>query len=138
MSTWQSQNILLPPNKSENIDDVDDAIPFIDALLNDEKKSFPVPATMPPPPCATNDVPGACAIGGGEYCCCTEPSPFMRPFFAAASFAVFVKSPIVDLPTYVKSSNVFLLTPAACFEACRACFDASSAAFFACNVNCTN
>lgn len=127
-------NVLLPPNKSENIDDVDEAMPLMDALLNEEKKSFPVPATMPPPPCATKDVPGACT-GGGEYCCCGEPSPFIRPFFVAASFAVLVKSPIVDLPTYVKSSNVFLLTPAACFEACNACFDASSAAFFACNVN---
>lgn len=62
--------------------------------------------------------------------------PFiMIPFLAAASLAVFVRSPRVDLPTYVRSSNVFLLAPAACLDASRACLEASSAAFFACNVN---
>uniref|UniRef100_A0A182IRT3 Uncharacterized protein n=1 Tax=Anopheles atroparvus TaxID=41427 RepID=A0A182IRT3_ANOAO len=46
------------------------------------------------------------------------------------------RSPMVDLPTYVKSSIVFLLTPAACLDASSACFDASSAAFFAWSVSC--
>lgn len=106
------------------MDDVDVASPLI-SLLKEEKKSLPVP------PWATSELLGGCrgiGCGGGEYCCW---SPFISPFFVAASFAVFVKSPIVDLPTYVKSSIVFLLTPAACLDACSACFDASSAAFFA-------
>ena len=67
---------------------------------------------------------------------------FNKPFFAAASFALFVKSSNVVFPTYVKSSNVFLLTPAAFLLASKALFDAvctlldaSSAAFFACTVN---
>lgn len=55
----------------------------------------------------------------------------------AASLAVLVRSPIVDFPTYVKSSNVILLASAACFDACIACFEASSAAFFACSVSCS-
>lgn len=61
-----------------------------------------------------------------------------NPFFAAASFALFVRSPKVDLLTYVKSSNVFLLTAVAVLLASRAdleasctLFEASSAAFFA-------
>lgn len=63
--------------------------------------------------------------------------PFiMMPFLAAASLAVLVRSPIVDLPTYVRSSNVFFPAPAACLDASSACLDASSAAFFACRVSC--
>lgn len=66
-----------------------------------------------------------------------------NPFFAATSFALLVKSPNVDLPTYVRSSKVFLLTAVAVLLASKADFEAScillaasSAAFFACNVNC--
>lgn len=51
------------PNIPENIDVVDVAIPFI-SLLNDEKKSRPVPAINPPPPWLTSELPG-----GGECCC---------------------------------------------------------------------
>lgn len=68
---------------------------------------------------------------------------FNKPFFAAASFALFVKSPKVLLPTYVKSSKVFLLTPAAVLLASNAVLDASctdfvasSTAFFVCCVSC--
>jgi len=56
----------------------------------------------------------------------------------ATCFALFVRSPIVLFPTYVKSSKVFLLTPAAVLLASNAlllasCTDfvASPAAFFA-------
>lgn len=66
-----------------------------------------------------------------------------NPFLAAASFALLVRSPRVDLPTYVRSSKVFLLTAVAVLLASRAdldasciLFEASSAAFFACNVSC--
>lgn len=117
---------LLFPNKSENIEDVDEAIPLI-SLLNEEKKSLP--------PVWVTSALSECCIGAKD---CFDPwllSVFIRPFFVAASLAVLVKSPIVDLLTYVKSSNVFLLASAACFEACIACLDASSAAFFACIVN---
>lgn len=48
-----------------------------------------------------------------------------KPFFAATSLALFVKSPKVLLLTYVKSSNVFLLTPAAVLLASKALFEAS-------------
>lgn len=61
-----------------------------------------------------------------------------NPFFDATSFALLVRSPIVCFPTYVKSSNVFLLTPAAVLLASKAdllasctLFEASSAAFLA-------
>lgn len=118
---------LLFPKKSENIDEVDEAIPLI-SLLNEEKKSLP-------PVWVTSALSEGCI--GDKLC--FDPwlllSVFIRPFFVAASLAVLVKSPIVDLLTYVKSSNVFLLASAACFEACSACLDASSAAFFACRVN---
>lgn len=43
------QSYVLFPKSPENIDDVDDVMPFI-SLLNDEKKSLPVPAINPPPP----------------------------------------------------------------------------------------
>lgn len=66
-----------------------------------------------------------------------------KPFFAATSLALFVKSPKVLLLTYVKSSNVFLLTPAAVLLASKALFEASwtdfvasPMAFFVCCVNC--
>lgn len=108
------------------------------SLLNDEKKSLPVPAMRPPALfdwVLTSEEPGGGCLCGGESGCCSSIWFFIRPFFAAASFALFVKSPSVDLPTYVRSSSVFLLAPAACFEASNACLDASSAFFFACSVN---
>lgn len=65
-----------------------------------------------------------------------------KPFFAATSLALFVKSPKVLLLTYVKSSSVFLLTPAAVLLASKAVFEASCTdfvasptAFFVCCVN---
>lgn len=61
-----------------------------------------------------------------------------RPFLVTASFALFVRSPKVLFPTYVKSSIVFLLTAVAVLLASKALLpasctllDASSAAFFA-------
>lgn len=114
---------ILFPKKSDNIEDVDEAIP----LLNEEKKSRP-------PAWETSALSEVCCAGDG-FDAWLLLSVLIRPFFDAASLAVFVRSPIVDLLTYVKSSNVILLASAACFEACRACLDASSAAFFAWIVN---
>lgn len=54
-----------------------------------------------------------------------------KPFFAATSLALFVKSPKVLLLTYVKSSSVFLLTPAAVLLASKAVFEASCTDFVA-------
>lgn len=106
------------------------------SLLNDEKKSLPEPAMSPPALfdwVLTSDEPGGDCLCGGE--CGSSSWFFISPFLVAASFALFVKSPSVDFPTYVRSSSVFLLAPAACLDASRACFDASSALFLACSVN---
>lgn len=123
------------PKSPENMVDVEEVMLVI-SLLNDEKKSLPVPATRPPALfdwVLTSEEPGGGCLCGGE--CGSSIWFFMRPFLAAASFALFVKSPSVDFPTYVRSSKVFLLAPAACLDASRACFDASSAFFLACSVN---
>lgn len=116
--------------------DVEDVMLVI-SLLNDEKKSLPVPAMSPPALfdwVLTSEEPGGgCLCGGGGEC--GSSWRFINPFLAATSLALFVKSPSVDLPTYVRSSSVFLLAPAACFDASRACFEASSAFFLACRVS---
>ena len=95
------------------------------SLLIDEKKSLPVFATIPDGELLVDTI-----VAGGD-----PASPLTNPFLAAASLAVFVKSLPKLLPTYVRSSNVFLLASAACSNLFPACLPASSAFFLACSVS---
>lgn len=120
--------------------DVDEARPLKSVPMA-EKKLLPPPPPPDPPLCWTclwvaSWEPGD--FGGPIW---RSPPPgcssyLMMPFLVAASLAVLVRSPSVDLPTYVRSSSVFLLTPAACLDTSRACLEASPAAFLAWSVNC--
>jgi len=123
----------------ENMVVVDEAKP-LKSVPMELKKLLP----PPPPLCCTCFCVASWEFDAEDAEGWFPPTPpggpcssiLMIPFFVAASLAVLVKSPSVDFPTYVRSSKVFLLTPAACLETSNACFEASPAAFLACSVNC--
>lgn len=78
-----------------------------------------------------------------QYFLQIQKHTFKKPVLEATCFALFVKSPKVFFPTYVRSSNVLLLTPAAVLLASNALLltsctdlDASPAARLACMVIC--
>lgn len=123
------------PKKSENMLVVAAVIPFRSELMF-EKKSRLVPESNPE--LATKEVLLVDSLRESAEPCFEKESPLSKPFLATASFALFVRSPRVDFPTYVRSSKVFLLTPAAVLLASKAVLlaswtllDASSAAFLA-------